>query len=63
MTDKALETFSARRKRLWAEAEAAYDRWFVVPHADTSKADSWRAGYVSALMDRATADNGSSAHE
>lgn len=58
MTDEAIETFSARRKRLWDAAEKAYARWFVVPHDDSSKADSWRAGYVSALMDRATADNG-----
>lgn len=53
--DVALESFYARRRRLWAEAEAAYERWFVVPPTDKWHKTTWLAGYVSALQDRVTA--------
>lgn len=52
--DAPLESFAARRQRLWAEAQAAFERWFAVPHREEARNESWRAGYVSALMDRVT---------
>ena len=35
----------------WPKADKAYNRWHAAGHPSSEKAQSWKSGYVSALVD------------